>query len=176
MRSSPDSISTIDGERFQIAQVNIGLTKGAMESPVMADFAAALDPINALADDAPGFVWRLQTEDGDATAIRPFDDDRMMINMSVWETIEALGEFVYRSGHVAVMRRRREWFERMPVFMALWWVPAGHVPSSDEAKQRLAHLERHGPTPYAFTFKARFPTPGAALYELEVDDTIGCPA
>jgi heme-degrading monooxygenase HmoA len=150
-----------------------------MDGPVMTGFAAALDPINALADDAPGFVWRLQTEDGDATAIRPYDDERVMVNMSVWESLEALREFVYRSGHVAVMRRRREWFERMQIFMALWWVPADEVPTVDQAKQRLAHLEQHGPTPYAFTFKAHFPKPGGRdlnPHELVIDDEIGCPA
>jgi Domain of unknown function (DUF3291) len=133
---------------------------------------AALDPINALADRAPGFVWRLQTEDGDATAIRAFDDQRMLINMSVWASIEELAEFVYRSGHIAVMRRRREWFEPIKLYMALWWVPRGHIPTIAEAKDRLAHLEQHGPTPSAFTFKARF-LPGE---EPIVEDELGCPA
>jgi hypothetical protein len=145
-----------------------------MDDPLMAEFGAALDPINALADGSPGFVWRLQTEDGDATAIRPYDDERVMVNMSVWESIEALQQFVYRTGHVAVMRRRREWFERIEVFLALWWVPAGHAPTVDEAKQRLAQLEAQGPTPYAFTFKAQFATPDALAPV--VDDEIGCPA
>jgi heme-degrading monooxygenase HmoA len=145
-----------------------------MDDPVMADFQAALDPINALADGAPGFVWRLQTEDGDATAIRPYEDERVMVNMSVWESLDALEQFVYRSGHIAVMRRRREWFERIKVFLALWWVPAGHEPTIDEAKERLAHLELNGPTPHAFTFKARFPDPDTQ--ELVIDDEIGCPA
>jgi heme-degrading monooxygenase HmoA len=159
---------------FHLAQLNVGLAKGEMDGPIMAGFAAELDRINALADTAPGFVWRLQTEDGDATAIRPYEDERMMVNMSVWESIEELREFVYRSEHVDVMRRRREWFERMKVFMVLWWVPEGQVPSIEEAKQRLAHLQLHGPTPYAFTFKASFPTPDAL--EATIDDEIGCPA
>jgi hypothetical protein len=145
-----------------------------MDGRVMADFQAALDPINALADGAPGFVWRLQTEDGDATAIRPYEDERVMVNMSVWESIDVLEQFVYRSGHIAVMRRRREWFERIKVFLALWWVPAGHEPTIDEAKERLAHLERTGPTPHAFTFKARFPDPDTQ--DVVIDDEIGCPA
>lgn len=123
---------------------------------MLADFVANLDPINALADGSPGFVWRLATEDGDATSIRAFDDDLMIINMSVWESIDQLAEFVYRSGHVAVMRRRREWFGRMRIYMVLWWVPEGHTPTVTEALERLAHLEEQGPTPYAFTFKQRF--------------------
>jgi len=159
---------------FQLAQLNVGLARAPMDDPVMAGFAAALDRINALADGAPGFVWRLATEDGDATAIRPYEDERMMVNMSVWESIEQLREFVYRSGHVEVMGHRREWFERMRVYMVLWWVPEGHVPGIEEAKQRLAHLELHGPTSYAFTFKASFPSPDAL--QATIDDQVGCPA
>ena len=96
----------------------------------MAEFMALLDPVNAVADASPGFVWRLQTEDGNATALRPYEDDRMIVNMSVWESIEDLAAFVYRSGHVDVMRRRREWFEPMKPYMVLWWVPAGRSPRS----------------------------------------------
>jgi hypothetical protein len=127
-----------------------------MDAPLMADFVANLDPINVLADGSPGFVWRLQTEDGDATSIRAYDDDLMIINMSVWESIDQLAQFVYRSDHVSVMRRRREWFERIRVYLALWWVPAGHIPTIGEAQERLAHLDAHGPSAYAFTFKQRF--------------------
>ena len=145
-----------------------------MDGPVMAGFQTALEPINELADTAPGFVWRLQTEDGDATAIRPYEDERMMVNMSTWESLEALRAFVYTSGHTAVMRNRKQWFERLDVFMALWWVPAGHEPTVDEAKERLEHLQRHGPTPHAFTFRASFQRPDAA--EAEIDDEVGCPA
>src|SRR6266571_2680387 len=98
---------------FHLAQVNIKLAKAPVDSPVLADFVAMLDPINALADDYPGFVWRLQTEDGNATAVRPYANERIMVNMSVWESVDDLAAFVYRSGHVDVMRRRREWFERI---------------------------------------------------------------
>jgi Domain of unknown function (DUF3291) len=157
---------------LHIAEVNIALPLAPTDSPLLADFIAALDRINALADGSPGFVWRLQTEDGDATAIRAFDDDRLLINMSVWESVDALADFVYRSDHVQVMRRRREWFQRIRMYMALWWVPAGHIPTLEEAEERLAHLHEHGPSPYAFTFKARF-LPGDALL---VEDELGCPA
>jgi hypothetical protein len=122
----------------------------------MAEFVANLNPINALADGSPGFVWRLQTEDGDATSIRAFEDELMITNMSVWESVDQLAEFVYRSGHVSVMRRRREWFERIRVYLALWWLPVGHTPTIAEAQERLEHVEAHGPSPYAFTFKRRF--------------------
>jgi heme-degrading monooxygenase HmoA len=155
-----------------IAQLNIARAKAPLHSPLLAEFMAALDPVNALADSAPGFVWRLQTEDGNATSVRGFDDDRIIVNMSVWESIDALADFVYRSDHIAVMRRRREWFERVVVHMVLWWVPTGHEPSVAEAEERLGHLGLHGPTPYAFTFKRRY-LPDDALV---VDEELGCPA
>ena len=113
---------------YHLAQVNVAQLAAPLDSPQLADFVAALDPINALADDAPGFVWRLQTEDGDATAIRAFPDDRIIVNLSVWGSVEALADFVYRSDHAGVMRRRREWFEPMAVYVTLWWVAGGSRP------------------------------------------------
>jgi hypothetical protein len=160
---------------FHVAQVNIALPKAPVDSPLLADFMALLDPVNALADASDGFVWRLQTDEGNATSIRPFEDERLMVNLSTWESVEALREFVYRSVHVEVMRRRREWFEHMRLYMALWWVPAGHIPSVEEAKDRLAHLREHGPTPHAFTFKQPFAPPDGSDAPL-VDDELGCPA
>ncbi len=161
---------------FHLAQLNVGLARGPMDGPVMAGFKAALESINALADDSPGFVWRLQTEDGDATAIRPYEDERMMVNMSVWESIEALRAFVYTSDHTSVMRNRRQWFEKLDTYMALWWIPAGHEPTVAEAKERLEHLRLHGPTLHAFTFRASFPAPGADLEQTLIEDDIACPA
>ena len=130
---------------------------------MLADFVAGLEPVNALADAAPGFVWRLQTDDGDATAIRPYDDERVMVNMSVWESLDTLKAFVHADEHRTYLVRRRQWFERMdqPI-TALWWVPVGHVPTVAEAKDRLALLERVGPSPAAFTFRTAFPAPEAA--------------
>lgn len=143
--------------RYHLAQVNIARMRGAIDSPVMADFVAQLDAINAIADTTPGFVWRLQGAEGNATALRVFDDPMLIINMSVWESIEALFEYTYRSDHIDVYRRRGEWFERMATpHMALWWIPAGHIPTPQEAKDRLALLERVGTSPLAFTFKQRF--------------------
>lgn len=159
-----------------LAQVNIALPREPLDAPLLADFVALLEPVNALAEASPGFVWRLQTEDGDATAVRGFDDDRIIVNMSVWESVEALSEFVYRGAHVEVMRRRREWFERLRSFMCLWWVPAGHLPTVAEAEARLAHLERHGPSPRAFTFRDPRPAPGApALDARREAEPLGCP-
>jgi hypothetical protein len=148
---------------YELAQLNIGVIKGTMDSPVMADFAANLDRINALADRSPGFVWRLQTEEGDATAIRPFNNDNMLVNMSVWRDLDSLHKYVYSSAHVDVMRRRREWFERMPeAFLVLWWVPRDHRPSVVEAIAKLEALRARGPTADAFTFRQPFPAPDAA--------------
>lgn len=145
-----------------LAQINVGRLRAPREDPMIAEFMAGLDPVNARADAAEGFVWRLQTEEGNATSITPTDDPQWIINLSVWESLEALRGFVYRDAeHLRYMRRRREWFEKLETILALWWVPAGHVPSIDEALERLRHLERHGPTRQAFTFRAAFPSPDA---------------
>ena len=139
---------------FQIAQVNIARMKEPLDSPIMASFVGRLAEINALADGSPGFVWRLQTEEGDATYLRPYEDDRILFNLSVWESIDALKHYVYRTAHAELLRDRRSWFEHFAgSYVALWWVSAGHIPSIDEAKTRLAHLEEHGPSQFAFTFK-----------------------
>jgi hypothetical protein len=131
-----------------------------MTDPVMADFVANLAPINALADISPGFVWRFQTEQGDATAVRPYDDDRIIINLSVWEGLTSLRDFVYRSAHADIMKRRREWFDHFTdAYVALWWVHAAHRPTVAEATARLEHLKLHGPSPEAFTFREFYPAP-----------------
>jgi len=162
---------------FRIAQINVGRILGPIDSAIMAEFVARLDEINALADGSPGFVWRLQTEDGDATAIRPFDDEMIILTMSVWESPAALHAYVYQSAHAEVMRRRREWFSRMTdAFLALWWVPAGHVPTVAEAVARLDRLRADGPTPHAFTFRQQFPPPDADGVRFEAVDLPGeCP-
>ena len=144
--------------KLHIAQINIGRVKAPVEDPTMIGFTGRLDEINALADNHPGFVWRLQTDAGNATYFRPYDDDRILVNMSVWESIAHLQDYVFRTSHVELLRQRRDWFEKFAgVYTALWWVPAGHRPGIDEGVKRLAHLEQHGPTPFAFTFKTTFP-------------------
>jgi hypothetical protein len=142
---------------YNIAQVNIGRIRAELNDPMMAGFVSRLDEINALADASPGFVWRLVVSDGNATYLRPFEDQRMLLNMSVWESVEQLRQFVYQTAHVELVRQRHAWFEKLiEVYTALWWVPIGHIPSVDEAKRRLAHLDAHGPTQFAFTFQAVF--------------------
>jgi hypothetical protein len=142
---------------YHLAQVNIGRIKAPLDDPRMAGFVNRLDELNALADCSPGFVWRLQTSEGNATYFRPYDDDRILVNMSVWENVEALRNYVYRTVHIELVRQRQEWFEMFASnYLALWWVPAGHKPGIDEAKKRIAHLDTHGPTEYAFNFKTVF--------------------
>jgi uncharacterized protein DUF3291 len=141
-----------------LAQVNIGLPVEPLDTPRLAEFVGALDRINALADTAEGFVWRLQTEDGDATAVRAFDDERLIINMSVWRSLESLAAYVYQGEHARIMRRRREWFVPMrEAYQVLWWLPAGQLPTVTDATHRLEYLRRHGPSGYAFTFRHPFP-------------------
>ena len=156
-----------DGMDYALAQVNIGRLLAPLDSEQLAGFAAALDPVNAVADAAPGFVWRLQTEEGNATSLRAFEEDAagadggILINMSVWESVEALGAYVYGEAHLAVLRRRREWFEHITeAYTALWWVERTHIPTIGEAEGRVRHLRLHGPTPYAFTLRTHFPLPG----------------
>jgi hypothetical protein len=141
--------------KYHIAQVNIGRIRAELDDPIMAGFVNRLDEINALADASPGFVWRLQTNQGNATYFRPFEDERTLLNMSVWETLEQLRHFVYQTMHVELLRQRYAWFEKFAgAYAALWWVPPAHIPGIDEAKRRLAHLEAHGPTQFAFTFNS----------------------
>ena len=146
---------------YELAQLNVAVMKEPLESPSMADFVANLERINALAEGSPGFVWRLQSDEGDATAFRPLGDTTL-VNMSVWKDVASLNQYVYRSAHAEIMRRRNEWFEKMrEAFVVLWWVPAGHRPGIEEAIAKLEHLRAHGPTESAFTFRKAFPAPDA---------------
>jgi len=145
---------------YHLAQVNIARMLAPLEDPLMADFVALLDDINALADRSPGFVWRLQTESGNATYIRPYVDDRIIVNLSVWESVEHLKDYVYRSAHAEVMRRRSQWFEKFDgPYLALWWIEAGHIPTVEEAKERLDHLRKHGESEFAFSLKRVYAPP-----------------
>ncbi len=144
----------------RLAQVNIALPLEPLDSELLAGFTSMLDAVNARADQAPGFVWRLQDETGDATGFRVLDDERLIVNMTVWESIEALHAFVYAdAGHLAVLRRRHTWFAKIDVALALWWVPAGHLPDTAEAEARLRLLADRGPSAEAFTFRVAFPPP-----------------
>ena len=139
---------------YHIAQINIARILAPIDDPIMAEFVAQLAPINALADQSRGFVWRLQSESGDATSIKVYDDDRIIVNLTVWDSTDALREFVYKSMHYGVLHDRKRWFEKFDgPYYALWWLPAGQLPSIEEGKERLDHLRQHGDSAYAFSFK-----------------------
>jgi heme-degrading monooxygenase HmoA len=142
--------------------VNVALPRAPLDSPVLADFVAAIEGVNALAGRSPGFVWQLQFGDADATEVPGLEDGRLVVNLSVWESVAALRAFTYSGPeHREVLRRRAEWFERLSEpHLALWWVRRGHRPSVEEAGRRLAHLREHGPTAHAFTFRASFTPSG----------------
>ncbi|GAA5014956.1 DUF3291 domain-containing protein [Streptomyces siamensis] len=145
----------------ELAQVNIARLKAPLDSARLKDFVEALDPVNAVADAADGFVWRLRSESGNATDVPVFGDDWLIVNMSTWRDTNALTAFMYQGQHRELLARRREWFERLDeAVTALWWVPAGHRPTVREAEDRLLHLREHGPTAHAFTLRTSFPPQG----------------
>jgi hypothetical protein len=146
---------------YHLAQINIARMLAPIDDPAMAEFVAQLAPVNALADQSPGFVWRLQTESGDATSIKVYDDDMIIVNLTVWESMEALREFVYKGPHHGVLRDRKRWFEKFDgPYTVLWWVSAGHIPGMEEGKERLDYFREHGDTEYAFSFQHLFPKTG----------------
>jgi predicted acetyltransferase len=139
--------------RYQLAQVNIGRLIAPIDDPRIAGFVQQLDPVNRLAEESPGFIWRLKDDGGNAIFIPFSDDPKLIVNMSVWESIEALRRFTYASAHLNVVRQRREWFENMDLpHYCLWWIPAGHIPTVAEARERLESYQKNGATPYAFWF------------------------
>ncbi len=161
---------------YELAQLNIALLVAPLDSPLLSDFVANLDRINDLAERSAGYVWRLKTDDGNATALRPFGDE-YLVNLSTWKNIESLYHYVYKSAHAEILKRRREWFAPMrEAYTVLWWVSAGHRPTVTEAKSRLHQLQKHGPSPAAFTFKKPFASPEQQQADLlsGFDDT--CPA
>ena len=149
---------------YQLAQLNIAKMKAELEDPIMAGFVEQLDYVNSIADSSPGFVWRFESEKGNATDIRAFEDNMLLVNMSVWEDIEYLKSFVYESFHLELLKQKKDWFHKFDgVFQVLWWVRAGHKPGVEEAKQRLAYLQANGPSDIAFNFQHYFPASEKAL-------------
>ena len=143
---------------YRLAEVNIARMLAPLSDPLMAGFVAELDGINALADSSSGFIWRLQTPEGNATSLHPYDDDLILVNLSLWATLDDYAAFVYQSRHRQVMQQRLQWFQRFNgPYMALWWVLPDHIPTVEEAKERLEFLRIHGETAYAFTLKKPFP-------------------
>jgi len=147
---------------YHLAQVNIGRMIAPLSDERMAGFVAKLEEVNALADASPGFIWRLQTPEGNATALQPYEDELILLNMSVWTSLESLSQYVYaiESEHRHVMKQRRRWFERFDgPYLALWWIPQGHIPTIEEARERLEYLRMYGDTTRAFSFKNSSPAP-----------------
>jgi len=146
--------------KYYLAQINVADAVAEMDADEMSGFVSRLDEINALADQSAGFIWRLQSEEGDATSLRVFENPLMLVNVSVWESIDALKSYVYKSVHVELIHDRDAWFSKMgQAHMALWWIPEGHIPSMEEAREKLEHIREHGPGPEAFSFGRPFAHP-----------------
>jgi len=148
-------------QKFQIAEINIARMKGVnINDPVMKEFVDNLERVNALAENSEGFVWRLKDESDNATHLNPYDDEQIIVNLSVWESIEALETYVYKSFHVEIFKRRREWFQTFgKVYMAMWWIPEGQFPTLEEAVEKLDYLQKNGASELAFDFKKRYLPP-----------------
>lgn len=142
---------------MHLAQLNIGKTRAPIDDPLMKEFVANLEPINNIAEASAGFIWRLQDESGDATDIHVFDDPLIIVNMSVWESTESLKQFMFKTHHIEFLKRKQEWFEKIPeANYVLWWIPKQHIPTLTEAKERLVHLRKNGESAYAFSFKSQY--------------------
>jgi hypothetical protein len=162
--------------KYQLAQINIGNLAAPLDSPQLKDFVDNLGRINALAESSPGFAWRLVGNGNDATSLRPLGDN-VIVNLSVWRDVESLRNYVYKTAHVEILKRKREWFTRMAdAYMALWWVPEGHEPTVAEAVARLEHLRKHGATAQAFTFGEAFSAPDAPVAGARFSLKDSCPA
>ncbi|MCZ6618927.1 MAG: DUF3291 domain-containing protein [Gammaproteobacteria bacterium] len=159
---------------FNLAQLNIAKMKFSLEDPRVADFVNALDRVNASAEASTGFVWRLQTEEGDVTAVQIHDGDLLLVNMSVWESIDHLKAFVSSREHLEIMGRRGEWFDPADLpYLVLWWIPAGQIPTVDEAQGKLDRLREHGPSEHAFNFSAPYPPPSPVKLERQLQTELG---
>ncbi len=142
---------------MKLAQLNIALAKYSLDAPEIKEFVDNLELVNGIAENSDGFVWRLKDDSGDATNIKAFDDPNMIVNMSVWESVDSLKDFMFRTHHRDFMRRKGEWFHRLAEdTYVLWWIEDGHIPTLNEALERLEHLRNNGDTPYSFTFKTNF--------------------
>ena len=151
-------------DKYHLAQLNIASMLAPMDDPVMKDFVNNLEPVNEIAEQSAGYVWRLQTDEGDATSIRIFDNDMLLVNMSVWESVEHLKAFVYDSFHTEILKRKKEWFSKFgKAYQVMWWIPAGTEPSVEEAQNRLLYLQEHSESAYAFSFRRTFPPSKAHL-------------
>ncbi|WP_226664729.1 DUF3291 domain-containing protein [Microbulbifer aggregans] len=153
---------------YHLAQVNIAYGIETLDHPVMAGFVAELDRLNALADISEGFIWRLQSDEGDATAFKLYDDEKIILNMSVWESIETLKSYVYSGEHLEILKQKKQWFEKTKsAHLVLWWVPAGEIPSIEDVKSKLSLIQKLGPSEQAFNFARAYPAPDSICIESE---------
>lgn len=154
---TPQEVNSLNQQNYYLAQINVALMKAPLEDPIMVEFAEALNEVNEEADRSPGFIWRLQTPSGNATDIRAYSDPRMLVNLSVWQSVEQLKAYVYRSLHGDFFVRRRQWFEKYQgEHFAMWWIPNGSLPTVEEGKAKLEQLEQYGDSPESFTFAKPF--------------------
>ena len=145
---------------WHLAQFNVATAKFDDDDPRLAEFIDNLDRINTLGDESPGAVWRFQSESGNSVDVKAYDDPRILLNLTVWEDVKSLWDYVYKTDHVEFLRRRTEWFEvESHAMLVMWWVPAGHNPTPAEGVERLEHLREHGPSPYAFSFRDNYDPP-----------------
>ena len=144
--------------KSQLAQINVAKMKGVnIDDPIMKEFVDNLDRINSIAEQSDGFVWRLTDESNNATSFNPYQNEQIIINISVWRDIDSLKQFVYNSDHASFIRRRKEWFTQFgKAFFCMWWIPEGQMPTLDNATERLDHLQANGPSEYAFDFRTIF--------------------
>ena len=162
--------------KYQLAELNVASLKAPLDSPELKDFVDNLDRINALAEATPGFVWRLKGDGNDATSLRPLGES-VIVNLSTWRDVDSLRHYVYKTAHVEILKRKREWFTRMAdAYMVMWWVKAGHQPTAAEAVAKLEYLRQHGPSPEAFTFGDAFAAPDAAQPGERFSFKDACPA
>ena len=145
----------------QLAQINIGRMRGVnINDPIMKEFVDNLEMVNNLAESSPGFIWRLKVDNNNATNFNPFNDDQVIINVSVWASINELEQFVFRTLHTDFLRRRKEWFQAFgKVYTGMWWIPARRFPSVQDSIEKLKYLQSNGPTQTVFNFKTKFPQP-----------------
>lgn len=142
---------------YQLAQLNIAEVLAPMDSPKLKEFSDNLDPVNSIAESSPGFIWRLQDDTGNATNLQYFDDPDIIVNMSVWESVQSLKDFMFKSVHINFLKRKKEWFvSSNTATYVLWWIEKGHIPSVEEAIERLEYLRNNQESPYAFSFKKVF--------------------
>jgi len=146
---------------YQIAEINVARMRGVnINDPIMKEFVDNLDKVNALAESSKGFIWRLKDESNNATNLNPFNDEQVIINISVWQSIETLENFIYKTFHTEFLKRRKEWFQSYgKAYTAMWWTPKGQYPAIQEAIEKLDYYQKNGPSELVFDFRNKYLPP-----------------